>query len=285
MRSLRARLAALVLISASLSGCFLWTTSGEGDALEAQARAQDERITALETSQQTLRENIQAEITRSQTKLAELETVLEQATAVVTRNSADTGAQVQELARQLATAEGHLDELRQQLVQTESLVRQQRSEMDERVTQLARKAGIDMPVPASEIPADRNEHYASAYRAYQSADYSRARAIFREFVGRYATDENADNAQYWIGASYLAENRPATALGELRKVISEYPQGDALDETLLDMAESFWRLHACTDAKNTLDAMIRSQANSPLLERARARLREIQRAPRTQCTS
>ena len=44
--------------------------------------------------------------------------------------------------------------------------------------------------------------------------------------------------------------------------------GDAVDEALLDMAEGFYRLRACSDAKTTLDTLIKTQASSPLADKA-----------------
>ena len=280
-----ARVFGVMLISSALSGCFLWTSKNQGEEIRATAAEHERRLVALEDGQRAGREQLEQAIVRADQKISELQTVLQQATQVVTRNSADTGQQVQELATQLGTLEGTLAELRNDLSQTARQITQQRSEMDERIGQVARKAGVDMPLPADQIPAAKTDHYATAYRAYQASDYSRARALFREYINRYATDDNADNAQYWIGASYLAENRPATALGEFRKVLSDYSQGDAIDETLFDMAECFWRLKACTDAKTTLDALIRTQATSPLLNRARDRLREFQHPDRAYCAS
>lgn len=285
----RLLVASLALASGALSGTVvagcLWTTKGDGDRLRTESVEHARRLTKVEQGAQAERETLHAAVGSAQVKVQELEVVLERATEVVTRNSADTGALVQELQTQLGSLEGQIAELRNA---NEHLTRQlstQRAEMDERITQVARKAGIDMPLPAAEIPADKVEHFAAAYRAYQGSDYSRARALFREYLSRYAGDDQTDNAQYWIGASYLQESKPATALGELRKVITDYATGDAVDDALFDMGDAFYRLHACTDARTTLEALVRTQPTSPLLARTRDKLREIQRAARGYCTS
>src|SRR5262249_15553125 len=119
----------------------------------------------------------------------------------------------------------------------------------------------------------------------QGSDWARARALCREYVTRYAHDDHADDAQLAIGESYLAENRPATALGELRRVVSDYPQGDALDDALFDMGDAFYRLQSCTDARPTLETLTRRSPHSSLVTRARAKLHEVQHSPRGYCTS
>ncbi|WP_216080506.1 tetratricopeptide repeat protein, partial [Shigella flexneri] len=74
-------------------------------------------------------------------------------------------------------------------------------------------------------------------------------------------------------------------LGEFRRVVDNFPQSDAVDESLMDMADAFWRLHSCSDARRTLEALIQTQPQSPHVRRAREKIREIARAPRGYCTS
>jgi TolA-binding protein len=266
MRARSRRIAATLVVASTVAslvlsaGC-LWTSHAEGKKLRALTGEHDQRLTKLEAGLRTERETLHAAVGSAQLKVQQLEEVLERATAVVTRNSADTGALVQELQTQIASLEGQIAELRNTNEQLTRQLSTQRSEMDERITQIARKAGIDMPLPSAEIPADRVEHFAAARRAHQASDYSRARALFREYLSRYAGD------------------------GERRRVSAEHAAGDASDDALLDMGDAFYRLHACTDARTTLEALVRTQPSSPLVSRAREKLREIQRAPRGHCTS
>jgi outer membrane protein assembly factor BamD (BamD/ComL family) len=83
----------------------------------------------------------------------------------------------------------------------------------------------------------------------------------------------------------LVENRPATALAELKKVIQNFRGGDAVDEALLDMAEAFYRLRACSDSRNALDTLIRTQPNSPLVSKAKAKLKDMKKLEKDYCTS
>lgn len=274
-----------ISILALFSGCFLWTTTGQGKELTQRADTSDQRLSTIETGLAADRAELRNELEGAKTQVAELQRVIEQAASVVTRNSADTGAQVQTLTQQLGVVEGQIAELRNDLDAIKRQLAEQRAEDQRRLDQIARKIGLDAPVDASQIPADKAEHYATAYRAHQAGDYSKARSLFREYITRYAQDDNADNAQYWIGASHLAENQPSRALGELRKVLSDYSRGDAVDEALFDMADAFYKLHACGDARTSYEALIRTYTSSPLIQRAREKLREVQRAPRGYCTS
>jgi TolA-binding protein len=280
----RARAVALALAGASsfTSGCFLWTSADQGAELQRRQATLDARVTALETG---LGEEIRSEVAHAKTKVAELEDVLERATQLLTSTSADTGAQVEQLAQQIARQEGQIAELRHELERLQEEFREQQRDYENRMKKLARRAGIDMPLDEAEIPSDREQHWNALQQALEARDFSTTRALARAFVQRHRGDARADDAQLIIGRSYLLEDRPATALGELRRVITDFAQGDAVPAALLAMAEAFYRLHACGDARTALEALIRAHPRSPLVGEARSRLRDIQRAPTGYCTS
>jgi TolA-binding protein len=267
-------------LALALGGSFLaacWTSASEGEALRR-------RVRELEQGQSEQREELQAEIQNAQTKVAELEEVLERATKVVTRASADTGAQVEQLQQQLMALEGQLAELRNEVQRQQEQLAEQQGQLEQRLDKIARRVGIDSAVDESEIPADADAHFAAAEQAFEAEQYSRARAFYRAFIERHRQDERVDDAQYKIGASYLEEGRPATALGELRSVVSEHPRGNVADDALLGMARAFYALHACTDARSALEAFSRAHRRSDLMPEARRLLREVQRAPDSYCT-
>lgn len=266
------------LLSATISGCFLWTTTDQGATLERRANEFETRVSTMETGYTAQMEGAHA-------KVAELESVLQQATQVVTRNSADTGARVDELQQQLAVQSGQIDELRHELSRIQEQFREQQGDYENRMKRLARRAGVDMPVDETEIPASPDDHYRAAQVAYEARDFSTARALYRAFVTRYATDARADDAQVHIGQSYLVEDRPATALGELRRVITDFASGDQIPAALLGMGDSFYRLHDCGNARVSYDTLVRAHPRSPQATDARTRLRDVQRAPAGYCTA
>jgi TolA-binding protein len=81
------------------------------------------------------------------------------------------------------------------------------------------------------------------------------------------------------------QNKPATALGEYRKVISSYPKSPAVDTALYGMADAFFRLHACTDAKGAIDALVKRKPSKALEDRAKQLSRAIKDAGKAYCTS
>lgn len=247
------------------------------------------RIEKLEAAQNAQLEQVRQAEAKAQQSITELEGVIERATSVVQRNSADVTVQVSELQTKVSMLEGRLAELQyaiEELKKGAAAASAPTATATPPLGGAATTGGTPPAEPrAADAPADKNEHYAAAYRAYSERDYGKARGLFRSFIERYGTDSQADNAQYWIGASYLVENRPATALAELKKVIQNFRGGDAVDESLLDMAEAFYRLRACSDSRNALDTLLRTQPNSPLANKAKQKLKELKKLDKDYCTS
>ena len=257
------------------SGCLMTTSDGEKLRDET-----NDRITQLETQSKQDRAELE-------NKLKELQNVLDQATEVLKRGSADVGAQVEQLRDQMNEASGQLAELQHRLDVVDQQLTAQRTELDTKIASMGSGGGAAArpAVDPSQIPADKSAHFAAAYSAYQGADYDKARALWREYITRYPNDPKAGEAQYWIGASYTQQNKPATALGEYRKVISDYSKSSAVNVALYGMADAFYRLHACTDAKSAVSALIKRKPESSLSERAKKLQKDITGAPKNYCTS
>jgi TolA-binding protein len=186
----------------------------------------------------------------------------------------------------MAEIEGKLAELQHSLSEAVLQTAKSRVELDDKLNKLAASKPLgDAVVDPSQVPEDKAAHFAAAYEAYKAGEHDKSRALFKDYLTRYATDDKAGDAQYWIGASFLVQNKPATALGEYRKVIASYPKSAAVDTAIYGMADSFYRLHACTDAKGAIEALLKRNPSKTLSERANELLRAITAAPKEYCTS
>lgn len=266
----------LLFFSFQQMGC--WTSASTGEKLQIAGRERDQRIRSI---QDTIRED-RGQLER---KIVQLEEVLERARNLLSRENADRGVQLDQFQQKIALLEGQLDELRHSIESYQEEMTKNQHSMSQRLDIIARKSGIDMPVSDAEIPDDKEAHFKAGREALDSSEHSKARALFREYISRYPNDEKADDAHYWIGISYLSENKPATALGEFRKVLAKYEKGNAVSVVLFGMAEAFFRLQACTDAKNALKALIRRKPPKKLLRRAKDMLRKIEKVGKRECTS
>lgn len=216
-------------------------------------------------------------------KRKELEEALAEASRVLRRNSADQGLLIEEIQQRLAVMEGQLAEIRMESAGAAEAQAQRSLELQQRLSEVARAAGMDVPLESSEIPEEKSEHWDALQKAYRVNKHSYARALARAYVARYPKDSHADNAQYMIGASYLRQGQAAAALGEFQKVLSSYRDGDAIDETLFDMSQAFLKVRACNDAGTALRALLKNHKSSPLHRQAQRELRKVRELGPAQC--
>jgi len=272
-------------------GAFAWLALwfATGCATTASHRALTDRVDANEARLVALEAGVESERAELQRRLAETHEVLEQAERVLRRNSADHGLRIDELAQQVASTRGEAAEamnaadtsaraveaVRAEIREHRSTVDDERARVARRLDEIARAAGMDAPARAEDIPADADAHYRAAELALRSGAHSQARALLRAFIERYPAEARADDAQHLLGVSYRRQGQPAAALAELRRVITTYRTGDAVDRALLEMAEAFVQLGACGDARDSLRALVSTQPRSRLVPRARARTREL----------
>ncbi len=257
----RAWSVAVSLMVATSSGCI--------SQMQADIKANEERLDSLEADLEAKRK--------------ELEEALDEASRILRRNSADQGLQIEEIIDRLAVMEGEIAELRMESsgLSQEQLAKQ--AELQRKLSEVARAAGMDVPLESSQIPDSKKKHYQAAVKAHRINDHSYARALLRAYVERYPNDSKADDAQYMVGSSYLRQGQPAAALGEFRRVISTYREGDVLDQTLYDMAQAFLQVRSCNDAETALKALLKNHKKSPLFPKARKQLRQVREMGRAEC--
>ena len=70
------------------------------------------------------------------------------------------------------------------------------------------------------------ELYRSAYEDYMRGNYDLASQGFRDYMVRWPSTELTDNALYWIGECYDAQEDPAKALEVFTQVLEDYPTSD-----------------------------------------------------------
>ena len=85
-----------------------------------------------------------------------------------------------------------------------------------------------MPVGAAAAGGSNSpdELYRSAYEDYMRGNYDLAAEGFGEYMRRWPNTELTDNALYWIGECYDAQEKPEEALTTFTKVLEDYPTSD-----------------------------------------------------------
>ena len=86
--------------------------------------------------------------------------------------------------------------------------------------------GVPVGAAAAGGAAGPDELYRSAYEDYMRGNYDLAADGFGEYMRRWPNTELTDNALYWIGECYDAQEMPEEALTTFTKVLEDYPTSD-----------------------------------------------------------
>jgi tol-pal system protein YbgF len=85
---------------------------------------------------------------------------------------------------------------------------------------------VPMPVPVPPATATPEELYRSSYEDYMRGNYDLAAQGFGEYMKRWPDTELTDNALYWIGECYDAQEKTQEALEIFTQVLEDYPTSD-----------------------------------------------------------
>jgi tol-pal system protein YbgF len=82
------------------------------------------------------------------------------------------------------------------------------------------------PPPPDLGTATPEELYRSSYEDYMRGNYDLAAQGFKEYLRRWGQTDLADNALYWVGECYDAQDRGQEALDTFSQVLDQYPASD-----------------------------------------------------------
>ncbi len=97
----------------------------------------------------------------------------------------------------------------------------------------ATKKAPPQPTVRGSDEGNAEAHYRASIALVRRAEYPAAIASMREFLQKYPRHDYADNAQYWLGESFYAQQQFEQALVELRRVVEVFPQGNKVPDALL----------------------------------------------------
>jgi tol-pal system protein YbgF len=166
----------------------------------------------------------------------------------------------------------------------ESVVKQQQEYLGLESTVALEKPGEGK---AKVLPSEPGETKVTAKVETVSAEvalYDKSLALFREgrfedamdgfsdFLKRYPDSDRADNAQFWIGESYMGLKQYEKAILAYQEVIKEYPKGNKVPNALLRQAAAFEEINDKTSSRLLLKKLIKNHPDSSEAEIARKKL-------------
>jgi TolA-binding protein len=252
-----------------LVGC---VTSGEGDKMRADIGRLRERLDAMEVRDRDMTE-----------KVAQLRKVLDQATALLGRNSADLGARV-------AKHESDIEALTGKVEEAKYLV----GELQKQVSAASSKVGaieqtqqriVDRVAPT--MPEDKEALWKEAQRRLAEGQREDGRRFLRSFIQRFPDDARAPQAQLMVGMTFVQELKHSNAVAEFSNLIQRFPRSPEVPEAMWQLAESFVVLKFCGDAKAMYQDLAKRYPKHPRAPQVKTRLQELSKRLRDKnlCTS
>lgn len=129
---------------------------------------------------------------------------------------------------------------------------------------------------ASPSGVDESGLYNAAKASLDSGKNEQARNQFEDFIKRYPTSENADNARFWIADSYYRDKWYEKAILEYQKVVEDYPKGNKVPSALLKQAYSFANLGEKGNARLILNELIKKYGQTQEAESAKEKLKTLE---------
>lgn len=211
-------------------------------------------------------------------------------TETLLRSNATLVAKVAELEDRMQNAAGvnetlahRVDQLAQQLSQTQREVENLKGLLAaaQPASATAPAGGApatgEMTVPATPVgPAgDPMETYQAALRDYQRGNYDLAIEGFREFVAGSPRADLADNAAYWIGESLFSQKKYRDAIEQFDSVVNNYPKSDKVPGALLKKGYAYINVGERAQGVVQLQYVLHEHPKSQEAALARQKLRQL----------
>lgn len=132
--------------------------------------------------------------------------------------------------------------------------------------------------PADPVEEGRSsrEVYEAAIEQFNRAEYPAALASLDSFMGMNPAVDYMDNALFWTGECYYGLGQYAQALSYFQRVVSEFPNGNKVPDSMLKIALTHERLDDPNAAREALQRVVDVYPTTPAAERAAERLRALQ---------
>ena len=262
---------ALALVALVLAGC---TTSGAGAAMRRDIDALKVRLDAIDKRDAEYKE----QVTR-------LKKVLDEATALLTRNSADVGAKAAKNETDIAALNGRIEELNHTIDQQLRPMADEVRRIETRVAAMEQTQTKIADKVALTIPEDKEQLWTQAGARLAAGQREEGRRFYRTFIQRFPQDPRASQAYLAIGQSFVQEGKHPYAAAEFQKILDNYPKSPEVPDAMWHLALTFSQLKFCTDAKALLGDLVKRYPKSPRANEARAQLKQLAKLPRSACTS
>lgn len=259
-------LASMLLASMLLAGCSVAARGGEGGAGSGDLAEVKRRV--VELQEQARMSEI--EIARLRKKVAELEARLGISSPTPSRSTPTAPATTlrSEPRREPTTRESPmLEEIDLEAEDIPAEPPRERSPAPPPA-----RSG-----PTTAVTPEAQQLYDQGYTLYHRGRYLDAEALFQQFLRAHGSTDLADNAQYWIGESYLNQRQNDRALEAFDIVIREYPDSNKRSDAYYKKAVTLESMERRSEAMLMYELVIEQFPRTQVERLARRRLEQLMR--------
>jgi TolA-binding protein len=249
-------------------------TNSEGEKMRADIADLRMKLDQIEKRDKEYKEQV-----------VRLRTVLDQATKLLTRNSADVGAKAAKAEQDIAVLQGRIEELGHTMEQQGRQTIDQQNRLETRLATLEQTQSKIVDKVAPSMPDDKDQLWQQAAQRLASGQRDDGRRFYRVFIQRFPQDPRAAQAYLAIGMSFVQEAKHPNAAAEFQKVLTVYPAAPEVPEAMWQLSLAFVQLHFCTDARSLLGDLMKRYPKSPRANDAKNELKTIAKLPKASCTS
>lgn len=234
---------------------------------------------------------------------------MEDRLAAVQERQAETGQDLDELNREVQSLSNRVEEyqvLVKRAVERDTTgegarpesfsdLERRTSRLEASMTRVMKKLGLEesampsgSPVAATERPRPElvdapeaapvkpdEDLYNKTLSIYREGKFKEAMAGFEQLMAKYPESRYAENAQFWIGESYMSMKQYEQAILAFQKVITEYPKGNKVPSATYRQAIAFYEINDKISARLLLNRVIRSYPDSQEAALAKKKLDAI----------
>ena len=118
--------------------------------------------------------------------------------------------------------------------------------------------------------------YNTAYLDFTRGKYDVAIGEFRRYLAAFASDDNADNAQYWIGESFYSLGKLDSAEAGFRQVMVGFPNGNKVPSAEYKLGLVYLAQNRKAEAANQLRRVVKEYPGSNEAKLAQDRLQTLE---------
>jgi TolA-binding protein len=218
-------------------------------------------------------------------QVVRLKKVLDDATALLARNSADVGAKAAKNESDIAAVVGRIEEMNHTLEQQIRLNDDARSRFETRIAAIEQTTGKIGDKVGLNMPEDKDQLWVQAGQRLAAGQRDEGRRFYRAFIQRFPQDSRAPQAYLAIGQSFTQESKYPYAAAEFQKVLDNYSTSPEVPEAMWQLALTFTQLKFCSDARALLGDLVRRYPKSQRAGDAKGELKTIAKLPKCACTS